>query len=184
MKQFFLSALISSFAFGLTTYTDAKSGVSVKYDEKVWEVVEVPTAPAKEQVDTSMAEQTLVTLQRKVADDKYRARFSIVTDNAAKVKPVDAAKEPLDKLKAYKAHSVAFMKSQRFDILLEELMKFQAQREAFQIVANQRDFGLTFKQIGFLVGDTAYLITATARTAKYESYVPEMNALFASVSIK
>lgn len=54
---------------------------------------------------------------------------------------------------------------------------------AFEILANQRDFGLSFQQLGFLDGDTAYLMTATVRTKKLGEYKVELEKMFQSVRL-
>jgi hypothetical protein len=81
------------------------------------------------------------------------------------------------------------MKSQRFHILSsgpKVLAKLGL--PAFEIVANQRDFGLTFRQVVFLweaAGKPeAYLVTATTRTNKFDEYKKDLDGLFDSFTMK
>ncbi len=157
-------------------FTNDDRRFKFEYDEPRWEVV--PEKPADKQkgdaVDRAMAQKTLVTVQRKVADDKYHARFSVVTDSLDKFKGT-----PEEKAKAYRAHAIDFLKSQRFHILSTEDKKLPGITEpVVEIVANQRDFGLTFKQVIFLKGNEAYMLTAATRTAKYDEYQKEVSRFF------
>lgn len=158
------------------TFHDPVSKISFAYDENLWEVV-----PTK-----SNEKETLVNLQRKKADKDgdtvYFSRISVVKEDTAQVKKVRESKLP--KLQAYQSHAVEFLRSQRFDILSSDMKKIDGiPAGAFEIMANQRDFGLTFQQLGFLNGETAYLVTATVRTKKFGDYKAELEKLFESVRL-
>jgi len=158
------------------TFHEPVSKISFTYDENLWEVVPTKTNE----------KETLVNLQRKVADKEgetsYFSRISIVKENTTQVKKVQTSKLP--KLQAYESHAVEFLRSQRFDILSAEMKKIEGiPAGAFEIVANQRDFGLTYQQLGFLNGDTAYLLTATVRTKKFSEYKAELEKIFQSVRL-
>ena len=157
-------------------YTSHDRRFHFEYDETKWEIVgETPAEKAKRQdVDQVMAQKTLVTLQRKDADDKYHARFSVVADSLAKFK---GAKP--DELSAYRKHALQFMENQRFHIQTSNDLKLsRVPGPAFEILANQRDFGLTFRQVVFLRGPEAYLLTTASRTAKFVGYRPETEKFF------
>ncbi|NBY21271.1 hypothetical protein EBQ74_13790 [bacterium] len=51
---------------------------------------------------------------------------------------------------------------------------------AFEVTANQRDFGLKFKQVAFVHEGKAYILTATARTEKFDSYKNDIKTIFDS----
>jgi hypothetical protein len=181
-RGFFLfgvgTALLGRLAVG-AAYTSPSGGFSLDYDEANWEVVKGPTA-AKQDVDEKMAERTLVTLQRKNADEKYRTRFSVVEDDASHY-----TQPGLERLVAYNQHAVDFLKSQRFRILSTAPRTLPKVGEpGVETVANQRDFGLTFRQVVFLRGKNAYLLTAATRTNRFETYGKEIQALFESFHFK
>jgi hypothetical protein len=170
-----LFGLLVSQSFGVT-FHEPVSKISFTYDENVWEVV-----PTK-----ANEKETLVNLQRKVADKEgdttYFSRLSIVKEDTNQVKKVKLSKLP--KLQAYQIHAVEFLRSQRFDILSSEMKKIEGiPAGAFETLANQRDFGLTYQQLGFLDGDTAYLLTATVRTKKFGEYKAELEKMFQSVRL-
>lgn len=155
-------------------FQDVKSGISFDYDENLWEI-----APTK-----TLEQETLVNFQRKVPDKEgdttYFSRLSVVKDDLSKIKKVKDSKLP--KLQAYQNHAAEFLQSQRFDILSAEKKDIPGiPSGAFQMIARQRDFGLTFQQVGFLAGDTAYLVTATVRTKKYPEYQKELEQIFQSL---
>lgn len=158
------------------TYHDPASHISFDYDDTQWEPMNKKT----------VGQDTVFNLQRKVADKEgdttYFSRISVVKDDLSKIKKVKESKLP--KLQAYQSHAVEFLRSQRFDILSSEVKKIAGIPEgAFEIVAHQRDFGLTFQQVGFLKQDTAYLVTATVRTKKFPDYQNELNKLFESLKL-
>lgn len=168
--------LIASQA-GAASFTDPKSHLALNYDDSVWEVVPLKVSDS----------ETLLNLQRKTADKEgdttYFSRVSVVKDDLTKLKKVIASKLP--RLQAYQSHAVEFLKGQRFDVLSTEVKNTEAVPGGmFEIIANQRDFGLTYQQMGFIQGETAYLITATVRTKKFPDYRTELNQLFQSVKIE
>jgi len=155
-------------------FQDSKSGISFDYDENLWEV-----APTK-----TLEQETLINFQRKVPDKEgdttYFSRLSVVKDDLSKIKKVKESKLP--KLQAYQNHAAEFLQSQRFDILSSEKKDLPGvPGGAFQMIARQRDFGLTFQQVGFVTADTAYLVTATVRTKKYPEYQKELEQIFQSL---
>ncbi len=165
--------LVASISWG-KNYRDSQSGISLDYDESLWEV-----APTK-----TLEQETLVNFQRKVPDKEgdttYFSRISVVKDDLSKIKKLKSSKLP--KLQAYQNHAAEFLQSQRFDILSSEKKELPGvPGGAFQMIARQRDFGLTFQQVGFISGDTAYLVTATVRTKKYPEYQKELEQLFQSL---
>ncbi|MFM8269651.1 MAG: hypothetical protein ACKN9V_05620 [Pseudomonadota bacterium] len=173
---FFLGfGVLLSQAFAVT-FHDPVSKISFAYDENLWEVVPTKTNE----------KETLVNLQRKVADKDgetaYFSRISIVKEDTNQVKKVKTSQFP--KLQAYRSHAIEFLRSQRFDILSSDMKKVEGlPAGAFEILANQRDFGLTYQQVGFLDGDTAYLVTATVRTKKFSEYKAELEKLFQSIRL-
>lgn len=178
MQRMIIASILGGFlsvAFGVT-FHDPVSRISFTYDENRWEVVPIKTNQ----------KETLVNLQRKVADKDgdtvYFSRISIVREDTGEVKKVKNSKLP--KLQAYQSYAVEFLKSQRFDILSSEKTTVEGiPSGSFEIVANQRDFGLTFQQMGFLNGDTGYLVTATVRTKKFGEYKDELEKIFQSVRL-
>jgi hypothetical protein len=172
MKLFLLLITLAN----AQTFTNAERHFSFDYDESKWEVV--PEKPEEKKrgadVDQAMAQKTLVTIQRKDADDKYHARFSVVTDSITKYKGT-----PVEQLVEYRKHALEFLKSQRFHILTTDERKLPGVTEpAFEVTANQRDFGLTFRQVVFIHGTEAYLLTAATRTAKFDEYGKELKTVF------
>jgi hypothetical protein len=170
---FLFAAVI--FSTPLVIAAQLQPSFRLTYDEKNWEAVSSTKdskIPPKETVDQVMAEKTLTVLQRKNSDDKYRARVSVV---------MDPLKKEEASLAAYQKHAVDFMKSQRFTILSQEPKKLpHISESAMEITANQRDFGLTFRQIIFVKGENAYLLTATTRTDKFASYEKEIEEILSS----
>lgn len=155
-----------------------------EFDEAKWELVAGAERPATQDVDKAMEGRTLTTLQRRQADEKYRARFSVVVEDPTKV-----AGKGDGALAAYASHAIEFMKSQRFHILSSGPKAFgKLGAPAFEIVANQRDFGLTFRQVVFLWETKgkreAYLVTATTRTNKFDEYKKELDGLFDTFTMK
>jgi len=158
------------------TYRDTASHISFEYDDTQWEPMNKKT----------VEQDTVVNLQRKVADKEgdttYFSRISIVRDDVSKIKKVKESKLP--KLQAYQSHAVEFLRGQRFDILSSEVKSLAGiPQGAFEILARQRDFGLTFQQVGFLEKDTAYLVTATVRTNKFPEYQSELKKIFDSLKV-
>ncbi len=179
MNFFLLFPLFLLSAANAAVHTNNDRHFSFDYDEAKWEVVPDKAGDKKQSgqdVDRAMAQKTLVTVQRKDADDKYHARFSVVTDSLSGFKG-----SAVEQLVAYRKHALDFLKSQRFHILTTEERKLPLVPEtAFEVTANQRDFGLTFRQVVFLHGNQAYLLTAATRTAKFEEYGKELQKVFDS----
>ena len=162
------------------TYRNPNQGFSFEYDEKNWTLVDVDSKASStaQDVDKAMAQRTLVSVQHNQADEKYRSRFSVVIDNLDNFKG-----SPAEQLLLYQTHALNFLKSQRFQILGTTRTTLPKLSEpAFEILANQRDFGLTFRQVIFIHGGLAYLLTVAARTARFDSSKPEMKPLFDSFS--
>ncbi len=160
-------------------YIEPLRNIRFDYDEATWEIKDAATKPQGEEVDKNMAQKTIVNLQRKISDERYHSRFSLVLDDASKIK-----KTAPTLFESYQKHAVEFMKSQRFDVISTKEVKLPKIKEpAFEIRANQRDFGLLFRQIVFLKGDTAYLLTAATRTLKYEAYEKEIDKMFNSFEL-
>ncbi len=180
MKLLFLLLVASQAIFGATFESIAKSKephIKFNYPDAEWEVL--PPRVEKEaaqQVDKSMAQQTLVVIQRKQADEKYHARFHVVTDSLEKF---NDPKVPV--IVQYQKHVVDFLKNQRCMILSNEPIQLPNVKEnAFEVTANQRDFGLKFKQVAFVHEGKAYILTATARTEKFDSYKNDIKTIFDS----
>jgi len=157
-------------------FNEPKSGLSLSYDEALWQ----PT------MDKVASQETLFNLQRKVADKEgdstYFSRLSVVRDDLSKIKKVNDSKLP--KLQAYQLHVVDFLKSQRFDIVSSDMKKSASIPGGFfEIISNQRDFGLTYQQVGVVKDNEAYLVTATVRTKKFAEYRPDLDKLFQSLAL-
>ena len=159
-----------------SSYVDAKRHFTFDFNELGWELSDKKAndRPAKEDVDKNMAERTLVAVQRKEADDKYHSRFSVVVDDLSSFKETGALL-----LSAYHRKTVGFLKNQRFDVLSTNSVKMPLiATPAFETIANQRDFGLTFRQVVLVRGKEAYILTATSRTKRFEAQEKELKALF------
>jgi hypothetical protein len=79
----------------------------------------------------------------------------------------------------YQKYTVDFLKSQRFQILSVEPVQLPKVNEtAVEILANQRDFGLKFKQVIFVYEGKAYILTATTRTEKFDDYKNDIKKFF------
>ena len=175
MIQFGILMVWSSFSLG-AVYQDPQSGLSLSYDEALWETSNNKVA----------SQETVLNLQRKIPDKEgdttYFSRLSIVRDDMSKIKKVQESKLP--PLQAYQVHAIDFLKSQRFDIVSSELKKSEnIPGGIFEIIANQRDFGLTYQQVGLIKNGQAYLITATVRTKKFSEYRSDLEKMFQSVKL-
>ncbi len=163
-------------------YTNPERGFHFDYDDSTWDVVPNKGNQNRplEAVDKTMADRTLVTIQRKLADDKHHARFSVVVDPIGKFGTMET-----ERLIGYQKHAVDFMKGQRFHIIeAKKVTLGKLKYPAFEILANQRDFGLYFRQVAVLVGDEAYLLTAASRTAKFPQYATDINRFFDTFQLK
>lgn len=162
------------------TFSDPVSHFNFAYDDALWEVAPIKTGE----------KETLLNLQRKTPDKEgdttYFSRISVVKEGISKNQSVQnlIVKKKLSPLQAYQGHAADFMRSQRFDILSSDLKKVPGiPGGAFELVANQRDFGLTFQQWGFIFEDQAFLVTATVRTKRFPEYKAELEQLFQSIKI-
>ena len=173
-----LTAVLAPLLSFATEYRHPDRNFVFQYDESRWEII-APTerqTRGGEPVDRAMASMTLVNLQRKQPDDKYHARFSVVVDSTKKF---SGGVE--EQFTAYQKHATEFLKNQRFHILSTAPKRLpKLGPPAFEIVANQRDFGLKFRQIIFLKEGEAHLLTAAARTAKFVDYEKEIQGFFDS----
>jgi hypothetical protein len=176
MRFLFSFVFVTSTLFG-ATYQAPGQNFKLDYNESLWEVIPARVEKNDAQaIDKSMAQQTLVTLQKKVSDEKYHARFHVVTDTLEKFKDTQ-----LPQIVQYQKHTVEFLKGQRFQILSVEPISLPNVKEmAVEIIANQRDFGLKFKQVIVLYEGKAYILTATTRTEKFDDYKSELNGMFNS----
>ncbi len=159
------------------TYTDKEKGFSLEYNDTLWRVV--PKSTEKKtaaDVDMEMAKRTLVTLERIPSDDKYHTRFSVVIDDLKKYEG-----NPLVQLTKYYKDALEFLKNQRFRILSTDPTKLPKVSEpAFEIVATQRDFGLTTRQLIIVHEKQAYLLTASTRNTVFDAQKAELAAVFDS----
>jgi len=159
-----------------TIYQHTAPEFSVDYNDAAWELKPIETKANQAAVDKSMAEKTLVNLQRRQADDKYHSRFSVVIDEAKRF--AEPGKPLLD---SYRKHAVEFLESQRFSVKPAQAIKLPGvAAPAIEIIGEQRDFGLTFRQIVFLDGDQAVLVTGATRKDKYDAQAKELQGLFDS----
>src|SRR5437870_5628203 len=98
-----LLVILSVFStlLGAAVYTNPEKHFSFEYLDSEWEVVPTrsETGKAGPELDRTMQEKTLVTLQRKTADEKYRTRFSVVLDDPSKVKGKES--DPFERYKNY-----------------------------------------------------------------------------------
>lgn len=179
------SAFVATFAFAhmslAATYTNPTRGLSFDYDESQWEVIstDAKKLPGESDVDKEMRQKTLVTLQRKTATEKYKSRFSVVLDS---LEGALKGKKNLT-FETYQKYAVDFLKSQRFSVLKEGKKGLPRFPESYEVVANQRDFGLTFHQVMLLQSSNVYLVTLAARTSEFASYSVEMDKMLASLRV-
>lgn len=165
--------VLSGFVARAAVFKCSENGFQFEYDDTAWELVPQAAATGAD-VDKKMAEKTLVTVQRKLADTKYHSRFSIVTDNAERF-----AKEGKSLLESYRDHAAEFLKEQRFQsVSTQEAKLSKVATPAFELTGNQRDFGLKFHQLVFLKDETAYLLTVAARSDKFEIQAAELQKFF------
>ena len=156
---------------------EGSPGFLFTYDENEWEVIPPRKQKEKADVDQALKERTLVTVQKKTADDKYHARFSVVMEKLGK----KFGGSPTEQLLKYRDHAVAFMKNQRFgNFTIDAHTLPGVAHPAVEIIANQRDFGLTFQQIVFIRNGHAFLLTAATRTAKFEAYKSVTKTFFST----
>lgn len=172
----FLLLISSLSAVSAATYKHTAPAFAFDYNEATWEISPAKKAAGANDLDNSMAEKTLVSIQRKAADEKYHSRFNVVQD---RLQPFQGKKEPAEKL--YRQHALEFLKKQRFAVLSSQPVRLpQFEKEVFEIVAHQRDFGLTFRQIVVIQGDHAYLLTAAARSKLFKEQEAELKPIFDS----
>ena len=154
-------------------YRDPLKEFYFEFDEEKWQIVP-PRTGEKTDIDKQFAEQTLVNVQRIKSDDKYHSRFSVVLEKA------DGGEGPLDaRLTKYGEKARDFLEKQRFYVFSGKLVTFSGIK-AFDIIANQRDFGLMFHQRVLLRGKDAYLLTAATRTKKFEEQEAEVDKMLDS----
>jgi len=163
-RLLFLLGIFLAWGIPATPLKGADGSFQIDYNSSQWEpketLQESPPRPGK----------TLLSLERKTPDDRYHARFSVVTDPIKKAKP-----------EQYFAKALKFMKDKRFRILSQNMETLPFVRgPVYRIVANQRDFGLTFEQRIFIHQGKAFLLTAATRMNKFKEYLPETAALFQS----
>lgn len=160
---------LSSSRLVAASFSDLTQSVFFDYDDSLWEVVPSPKETAAQaDVDRKMTQKTLVTLQRKTADEKYRSRFSVV---------VDQRKDTFEK---YQTYAVDFLKSQRFTVQKEGSRSLPQAGKTFEIVAYQRDFGLTFQQVMVPRNKEVFLLTLSVRTKEFPNYSADMDKMLAS----
>ncbi len=173
--------LILFFSSLLSAATFQHAELSFEYNEANWELIQPQKSEGKESVDKEMSGKTIITLQRKNADEKYRARFSVVIDTVAKAQP-QKNETPLT---AYTRYSQEFLKGQRFSVLDQKKSSFGAPAsEATDTVLFQRDFGLKFRQVIFVKNSNALLMTFTSRQKPFDAYVVEIESLLSSLRFK
>lgn len=175
MKQYFILAIgfaVLTSSLRGATYSDRLHGFSLEYNESHWEFAPQKGPMPRQDIDRATRLRTLVVLQSKEADEKYRARFSVVVEDVRHLAGGGVL--------AYQKHALGFLKSQRFQNIKIDTLKIAGLPKAFEIIADQRDFGLTFRQVGFIIGNEGYLLTAAARISKFESYRKETDALLNS----
>lgn len=155
-------------------------GLSFEYNEKNWELIQ-PQKSDEKSIDAEMNGKTLITLQRKNADEKYRARFSVVVDSVSKAKPA-RGESPVA---AYTRYSQEFLKSQRFSVLDQKTGTLgNPPLASTDTVLFQRDFGLKFRQVIVVKEASAYLMTFTSRQKPFEDYVAEIESVLSSLRFK
>ncbi len=161
-------------------FSDKAKGYSFDYNDTLWRIV--PKSSEKKtaaDVDAEMAKRTQVTVERNLSDDKYHTRFSVVIDDLKKYKGT-----PLEQLTQYYRDALEFLKNQRFRVLSTGPVKLAKYGDsAFEIVATQRDFGLTTRQVILVQGGEAYLLTASARNTVYDAQKAEIEPFFNSFSV-
>jgi hypothetical protein len=154
------------------------SGVfTFDYDESTWKPATVKSGARKmEDIDRRLSETVLASFQRTEAHEKYHARFSVVTEDISTF----TLSSP-DGLDRYRRRALEFLKSQRFQIVSKsETMIGTEKLPAWEIIANQRDFGLTFRQAIIVRGSDAFLLTAATRIIKYAEQKKEIDRFFDS----
>ena len=156
-------------------YVSPDRGFRFDFDESGWGLVG-PDKKAIQDVDRALAQRTLVTVQANKPDERYHARFSVVADSLKAF-----SQTGMERVLAYQSHAVKFLEAQRFRVLGKREVRLPGvDAPALEITAANRDFGLTFRQIVFLRGEDAYLLTAATRTSGFDKLVPTLQKLFDS----
>ncbi len=153
-------------------YQDTKHKFQFEYDEAHWEIT-APRPVASAGLDDDIKKRTLVVLQSKHEEGKYRSRFSVVLD------ALDTALDPLSGL-TYQNRLVSFLKSQRFQNIHKGSIRSDSAGQSFELISDQRDFGLTFKQVGFVQSKRVLLLTLSTRIASFENTRVKNNSFFES----
>lgn len=178
LRLFGLGLVFAATSFA-AVYSPEGAGLRLEYDERLWEVSPRQAAEAP----GTTPHKTLAALQRKAPDDRYHARFSVVTESLDAVRKKAGKRDLLD---AYHEHAIEFLKSQRFaDIESERRSGIvpAVPGPAWETTASHRDFGLKFRQIVFLAGDRAYLVTMAARPDKFFAYEADFRKLVGSLKL-
>ncbi|MEZ4751100.1 MAG: hypothetical protein R3B54_10905 [Bdellovibrionota bacterium] len=177
MKKYVFSLVFAVFPALGATYTHQGGDFSFQFDDKAWEVSKKWDS---KEVEGQNAYESLVAIQKKAADEDYHTRFSVVREDASRFL---SEKDPLG---AYHRYALKFLESQAFGNVQVERNRDLVpalKREAIETVASQRSFGLTFKQVIFLDGKYAYLLTAAVRREKFPSEKKEIDPLFQSFTL-
>lgn len=151
-------------------YRDPVGAFTFEYDEAQWRVV-----PRDKEVvgqKGSDTAYTAVTLERLVADDNYKARFSVVIDET---KPSESSVDPMEN---YHKKTEEFLKGQRFKILKPGPLTKVANLPAYETLASH--LGLLYRQINFLHGGKVFLITNAALEANYPAYTAQWDRMVGS----
>ncbi|MCB0417757.1 MAG: hypothetical protein KDD39_08910 [Bdellovibrionales bacterium] len=176
MKNYVLVLMFAVAPLLGATYTHQGGDFSFQFDD-TWELSKKWDS---KEVEGQNPYESLVAIQKKTADQDYHTRFSVVREDASRFMK---EKDPLG---AYQQYALKFLESQAFGnvqvVRGRELLP-KLKREAIETVASQRSFGLTFKQVIFLDGKYAYLLTAAVRREKFQSEKKEIDPLFQSFTL-
>lgn len=167
--------------FGISAiqvFENADPGFSFSYDDALWERVSISAAEnsgAAGELSAAQNHRTVAMLEFLSADEKYHPRFSVVLDG---MKTKDGKKESLSE---YWKRSVKFLKEQRFTVYSAAEIKLdKLATPAFEVIADQRDFGLTFRQVVFEKSGQAFVLTAACRTKSFPAMKDKLDLFFKS----
>ena len=164
---------------GSTSFQHPSGQFRLVYDSDIWEIAPIERGTQRvEEVDQRIQQAIQVSLQRKVANDRYHPRFSVVVEDATRfdTKTPSGAEN-------YRRYALDFLKSQRFQVLSQRSVTL-GELPAYEITAYQRDFGLTYVQWIVLEGTRAFLLTGAARTQVFEERRAELDAMARSLQLK
>ncbi|MBI1862396.1 MAG: hypothetical protein HYR96_15900 [Deltaproteobacteria bacterium] len=169
MKNVLFLALVSLSSWAAVYSTGP---IRLQYDDSHWRIGAAHNDKGNAQ------SEVLVGLEEKESFERYHSRFTVVAEDVSKFHTETPAG-----LKKYYRSVGEFLTNQRFQITNRKDTQLGG-RAAYEITANQRDFGLGYRQWVVVEGNKAYLMTASTRLSKFDEKAPALTAMAESFNLK